>query len=225
MTKLILAYWDVRCLVEPIRLILEYAGVEYEFKAYPTGEAPDYSRPEWKADKFSLGFDFPNVPYLIDGEVKLTESWAIMKYLGRKYDLYPQTEEEHQRCDVAQGVVEDFRYKFINLCYYSTKESFAKGKFEFMQNFAVYMDRFELYLSNHRYMAGDRLTYVDFGLFEALDQIMVFDASLITDTYPTVFRFMSRIRDLKGVTTYRHSNRFKILPLFSKYAYWGGQSE
>ena len=29
--------------------------------------------------------DFPNLPYLIDGEVKLSESWAIAKYIARKY--------------------------------------------------------------------------------------------------------------------------------------------
>lgn len=31
---LLLAYWDLRGLVEPIRLILEYSGIEYEMKVF-----------------------------------------------------------------------------------------------------------------------------------------------------------------------------------------------
>ena len=41
----------------------------------------------WLPDKYSLGLDFPNLPYWIDGEVKLTQTLAILKYLARKYGL------------------------------------------------------------------------------------------------------------------------------------------
>lgn len=47
--------------MQPIRLLLAYAGVEYEDKRYNIGPAPEYDRSEWLADKFNLGLDFPNV--------------------------------------------------------------------------------------------------------------------------------------------------------------------
>jgi glutathione S-transferase len=47
--------------MQPIRLLLAYAGVEYEDKRYNVGPAPDYDRSEWLNDKFNLGLDFPNV--------------------------------------------------------------------------------------------------------------------------------------------------------------------
>ena len=48
-------------LAQPIRLMLEYLGVEYEDKRYPVGPAPDYDKTEWWHDKENLGLDFPNV--------------------------------------------------------------------------------------------------------------------------------------------------------------------
>ena len=47
--------------MQPIRLLLAYAGVEYEDKRYNIGPAPEYDRSEWLNDKFNLGLDFPNV--------------------------------------------------------------------------------------------------------------------------------------------------------------------
>jgi glutathione S-transferase len=35
-------------------------------------------------DKSKLGFDFPNLPYLINGDFKLTETAAIVRYIIRK---------------------------------------------------------------------------------------------------------------------------------------------
>lgn len=43
------------------------------------------SREEWfENDKNTLGLNFPNIPYLIDGEFKLTESSAIQRYVINK---------------------------------------------------------------------------------------------------------------------------------------------
>jgi glutathione S-transferase len=47
--------------MQPIRLLLAHAGVEYEDKRYNFGPAPDYDGTEWLNDKFNLGLDFPNV--------------------------------------------------------------------------------------------------------------------------------------------------------------------
>ena len=40
------------------------------------------SREKWfEEDKKNLGLEFPNIPYLIDGDFKLTESSSIFKYI------------------------------------------------------------------------------------------------------------------------------------------------
>ncbi|KAA0194391.1 hypothetical protein HAZT_HAZT008770, partial [Hyalella azteca] len=98
-------------LAEPIRTLLTYTGTQYEDKTYDIGPAPAYDRSEWFNVKFSLGLDLPNVgvtekiqqkislPYYIDGDVKLTESSAIIRHLGRKTGLAGATEQEKMRID------------------------------------------------------------------------------------------------------------------------------
>ena len=40
-----------------------------------------------------------------------------MKYIARKHDLVGKTEEERIRIDVIDGVSDDFRSGFAQLCY------------------------------------------------------------------------------------------------------------
>jgi len=62
-----------------LRLLLAYSGLDWEEKTYK-----DPSQWFGAGDKAKLGFDFPNLPYLINGDFKLTESIAIAKYIIRK---------------------------------------------------------------------------------------------------------------------------------------------
>ena len=52
---------------------------------YEQDEAPDFSNHEWTDVKNNLGLDFPNLPYFIDGDIKITESLAIHRYIANKY--------------------------------------------------------------------------------------------------------------------------------------------
>ena len=49
--------------------------------------APDFDKTCWFDHKFSYGLDFPNLPYYMDGQTKLTQTHAIMRYIARKHDL------------------------------------------------------------------------------------------------------------------------------------------
>ena len=74
--KPILGYWNIRAANRGNvnRYILKYAGVDFEDKVYDFANNPG----EWKEqDKQALGLDFPNLPYIIDGDFKLTESKAV----------------------------------------------------------------------------------------------------------------------------------------------------
>ena len=73
-----LGYWDIRGLAEPIRYMLKYAGVNFTDKRYPFGEGKTFdevvviARKYWHdGDKFNLALDFPNLPYYLDGDIKV----------------------------------------------------------------------------------------------------------------------------------------------------------
>lgn len=88
---MILGYWDMRRLADAIRLLLEYTASTYAEKYRYVGDAPGYDRSQWLSDKFTLGLDFPNLPYLIDGltgSPRATSSFATLlariTYVGRR---------------------------------------------------------------------------------------------------------------------------------------------
>ena len=59
-------YWGIRGAGQVSRLLLGYCGFEWEEVKYVEMD-------KWFGqDKQNLGFDFPNLPYLIDGDFKLT---------------------------------------------------------------------------------------------------------------------------------------------------------
>lgn len=104
-------YWEYRGFVTPIKYLLEYKNVEYIDKQYPIGEGPEFEKTEWERDRSQLGLHFPNLPYLLDGDVKITQSTVIMHYLARKYALYPKDGDLLQVELIEQQAI-DFREFF-----------------------------------------------------------------------------------------------------------------
>lgn len=67
-----IGYYAVRSLAEPLRLVLNHVNVDYTDKIYKLGPPPN-TKEDWLKEKFNLGLDFPNVPYYIDGDTKLSQ--------------------------------------------------------------------------------------------------------------------------------------------------------
>ncbi|KAF8777973.1 Glutathione S-transferase like protein [Argiope bruennichi] len=157
MGKPIVAYWDLRGRGEPIRYLLHFKRVDFEDKRYP---ADVEGFQEWQKDKFNLGFDFPNLPYYIDGDIKLTQSIAIMRYLGQKLGLDGKTDEQKRRVLVAEQQSVDFRNKLRS--YVMEKEYETTGKDEFLKSVEPMFQQWEKLLEERKFLAGNDVTYVDF---------------------------------------------------------------
>ena len=72
-----IVYWDGKGLAEYPKLCASYLGLQY------TEEFPvDYE--SWLNDKFTLGLEFPNLPYIVDDEIKVTESYSMPIYFAQK---------------------------------------------------------------------------------------------------------------------------------------------
>ncbi|KAM5257045.1 glutathione S-transferase Mu 1 isoform 1-T1 [Ctenodactylus gundi] len=202
-----------------IRLLLEYTDSSYEERRYIMGNAPDYDRSQWLNEKFKLGLDFPNLPYLIDGAHKLTQSNAILRYIARKHNMCGETEEEKIRVDILENQAMDTRLQLRMLCY---DPDFEKKKPEFLEGIPDKMKLFSQFLGKRPWFAGDKITFVDFLAYDALDQHRIFDPKCL-DAFPNLKDFLSRFEGLKNISAYMKSSRFLPGPLYLKLATWGNK--
>jgi glutathione S-transferase len=114
---------------------LAYTETEYTEKTYDLdASAPEKSN--WFAEKFTLGMPFPNLPYYIDGilfsiqfnflfydflsllgDITLTESNAVARYIARKNGLDGQTEQEKLTIDMFENLTYNFHIDLGRVCY------------------------------------------------------------------------------------------------------------
>ncbi|XP_054420786.1 glutathione S-transferase Mu 1-like [Pteronotus mesoamericanus] len=214
-----LGYWDIRGLAHAIRLLLEYTDSSYEEKRYTMGDAPDFDRSQWLSEKFKLGLDFPNLPYLIDGAHKLTQSNAILRYIARKHNLCGETEEEKIRVDMLENEIMDVRLYTARICY---SPDFEKLKPDILTMLPEKMKLFSQFLGKRSWFAGDKLTYVDFLAYDVLDTLRMFEPKCL-DAFPNLKDFLVRFEGLKKISAYMKSSRFLPTPVYSKPAMWGNK--
>ncbi|XP_036624478.1 glutathione S-transferase Mu 3-like [Trichosurus vulpecula] len=216
---MIFGYWDIRGLAHAIRLLLEYTDSNYEEKLYRCGEAPDYDRSQWLDVKFKLGLDFPNLPYLIDGERKLTQSNAILRYIARKHNMCGETEDEKIRVDLLENQVMDFRMQLVRISY---SPDFEKLKPGYLEQLPDQLKLFSQFLGKRTWFAGDKITFVDFIVYDVLDQNRMLEPKCL-DEFPNLKDFLARFEALEKIAAYMRSDRFYKLPIHNKMAKWANK--
>ena len=196
---LTLGYWDIRGLGEPSRLLLRFTGSEWEDKRHPLEFGA------WMAVKFNLGLDFPNLPYLIDGDLKVSQSVAIIRYLGRKFNLAASDEAERVRLDLAEQEIMDMKMAQITFCYNpdiirkdpaAIAELKLKLTCEYTTVLTVKLGSMDKFLGAGPWMLGERITYVDFMAYEYFDHIKR--------------QFPENFKDASNINAFM--DRFKALP-------------
>lgn len=202
---MLFGYWDFRGLGEPVRLLLTYVGDNFLDKRYKDDNAE-----EWTNDKNTLGLEFPNLPYLIDGKIKLTESMAIMRYLGRKYGLFPTSDAEIRDCDMLEGVANDLRLRMSVLAYLVPNT--ADGLAETRRFCSEKVDQIEDFLTGKKFVVGDKLTYVDFLVYEFLDRQLILFADILASKTRTK-EYLQRFRSLGPIQEYLNSANYRKFPI------------
>ncbi|KAF8777977.1 glutathione S-transferase-like [Argiope bruennichi] len=210
--KPILGYWDLRGIVEPIRYLLRYKKVDFLDKRYVHGTD------KWLKEKFSLGLDFPNLPYYMENNLKLSQSLAIIRHLGAKYELDGKTNQQKLRIYVAEQQSRDFRMSLRTIAYDPHCEEKKK---EFLENISGSFREWERFVGNRKFIAGDDLSYVDFMVYENLDYYRLFHATILED-YPILKAYHSRVKNLPEMQEYLKSPNYKRWPIFGPTAKFGG---
>lgn len=217
MAPIVLGYWAIRGLAQPIRLLLAASDAEFVDELYKVGPAPELSREEWTSKKQSIGLDFPNLPYLIDGDVKISQSIAIMRYIGRKYGLDGKTEAENIRIELIEQQLNDWRrsQQFYN-------PEFEKLVVGYKKELPDKLTALSKFLGANEFLGGGGLSYVDFIAYEWLDVHRLLVPGLLAD-HPTLEAYVKRIESIPEVKKYMESGRFIKWPVNNDAAKWGSR--
>ncbi|XP_056413872.1 glutathione S-transferase Mu 4-like [Hyla sarda] len=215
----ILGYWDIRGLGHAIRLLLEYTGTPYEEKRYAEGDAPDYDKSQWLDEKEKLGLDFPNLPYLLDGDVKLTQSNTILRYISRKHGLCGNTENEETFVSLFENETMDFRMQIASLAYNS---QFEQLKGPYLEKLQTVLARYSRFLGERQWFVGDKLTLADFLVYDALDSNKILDPTCLQN-FKNLQDFLTRFEALPAIAAYLKTPRCKRIPVNGREAFWSNK--
>ncbi|CAG2180510.1 unnamed protein product, partial [Oppiella nova] len=142
----------------------------------------------------------PNVPYYIDANVKLTQSIAILRYLGRKHGLVARDETGLVRQDLVEQQLLDYRTGFYQIVH--NKDNFESTKAKYItETLPQQLDQLSKFLGSHQWFVGQTLTYVDFLAYETLDWIRVLSAETVKK-YHNLVQYLDRFENLPQINAY-----------------------
>lgn len=214
-----LGYWSIRGLAQSCRIALWYIGQkDFENKEYATIKNDDgtYDRSGWKNEKFQLGFDFPNLPYVIDRkrDVKITQSMAVLRYIcsqAENSDLVNGSGPLADKVEMLAWQSMDLRNALVGICYGASApehvETFKSEKLP------PILEQWELYLKNERpgkFLIGP-LCYVDFFLAEHLHQLTCLFPKCL-DNYPNLVQYTKDFYELPEVQEFSSSQYHRESP-------------
>jgi len=189
-----LTYFDGRGLGEPIRQILTVAGVPFEDCRIPLGALT----PEKKQE---LGLEWGQLPVLeIDG-VRKAQSYAICRFLAKKYNLAGKNETEEFRCDEIVEAVRDYTAKsqpLFGSFFANDTAKLEEQKKQFGEvDSPIYLTRFNKLLEKQgkTWLVGDSLSWADIVLVHFCKQYeLIFGLHLLKD-YPAIQKLADAVEN------------------------------
>uniref|UniRef100_A0A5K3FY92 glutathione transferase n=1 Tax=Mesocestoides corti TaxID=53468 RepID=A0A5K3FY92_MESCO len=85
--KPILGFYDVRGNVESCRLLLRYFGEDFEDKIHQCTDENVIDTSDVTLVRDTVQMGFPELPYLIDGDLKLTQPEVLLRYIADKHGM------------------------------------------------------------------------------------------------------------------------------------------
>lgn len=222
-TKPILGYWKVRGLGQQVRCMLVYCGVDFDEERYEVqGEAPDWDLSQWTDKKFNLGMEYPNLPYLIDGETKLSETVAIMKYIAKKYkpsllgsSAATLGEAEMIYAQVWQLIMAGRGPLYAPLEEGKTLDDVKQG---IEETVTPQVEKIFEAMGGSQWIAGDELTWVDFAFAEALAYFAALLEGRLELSVPASSDYLERFMALEAIKAYYAEDRCLKAPFNNKQA-------
>lgn len=211
-----LVYWNIRGLAAPLRLALEYAGEPYTDVRIDAGDAaaPGYKQ-SWFAHKPALGLAFPNLPYLLDGEVAITQSHAILRHIGRKHGLCGGDAATQATVDMVVDEMADLDSSLTRLCYRTfSPEALREWEESRLRPSLAALERF---LGDGPFVAGAAVTIADFKAWDEVDKARIVSPGCL-DAHPRLLAYHARFRALPRIAAFLGSPGYAERPLNNPHA-------
>ena len=193
-----LGYWKTRGIVSNIIYQLKYQNVDFELVEYTLGDADTgYSNKEWADVKFTLGLPFPNLPYFIDGDVKITEFLAIHKYVADKWnpELLGRDPVERANVEMLCGIVSDLKWAFSRPCYSSPDVA------PIVEIIRARLPPIVSFMGPNNFLAGNEVTWIDFLFYECTEMMRALHPDLYLE-FPSLETHHANVASLPHLKEY-----------------------
>jgi len=197
-------------------MLMEYLNVPYNNKTYELKKKDDgsWSIADWAKDKYSMDMVFPNLPYLIDGDVKISQHVAILNYIARKVspDMLGKTLAHQAQVDSLMLNLSDLKNAYLTTI--TAQGDIEKSIDSFMEkSVSPFLTNAAKQLGQRPYIVGDYLTIVDFNLYEMLHTLRLMRPDVYSAPDRHVFKpYIDRIASLPRIAEYIASDRCCQIP-------------
>jgi len=202
-SKIIIGYWNIKGRGEILRHLSEFLKIPYENKLYtdPT---------QWFGkEKPALKSDFPNLPYILDGDQVITETDACAMHLihkSNRLDLLGSNNDEMVHITQLRGVLTDLQNNLAKVAF-NKDGDVAKGIEETCIPKLVLLSK---HLGDGEWLIG-KISYADFLFVRTLGLLNMNGEWL--EKFPNLVSYLERFRDLPAIKTYLASDRNLKVPM------------
>lgn len=152
-------YWGIQGLGQSIRYLLISADADYKETSFNDFESWfGKAKPELQKET-----PFANLPYLKDDGKVITQSGAILRYLGCKLGYTGKDAQAKIDSEVVFGVLQDLWSKVVKLIF--NKEQYEDNKSKAHDEILALLTNINTHLEGRKFVAGDSLVWTDFFLY------------------------------------------------------------
>ncbi|XP_050812414.1 glutathione S-transferase Mu 1-like isoform X4 [Gopherus flavomarginatus] len=152
----------------------------------------------------------------------------LLEYTGTAYEdkMYScgeggETEEEMLRVDMLENQAMDFRMSLVMIAY---NPDFEKVKPGYLEQLPEKLKLVSQFLGKRKWFAGEKITFVDFLMYDILDQNRMFEPKCL-DQFQNLKDFLDRFEALEKIAAYMSSSRFMKTPINNRMAKWSNQKK
>jgi len=197
--KFKLTYFNFRWLAEPIRYILHFVEEDFEDKRI--------EMEEWEKEKLKTEYPYGKLPVL-EWETKdkaemkkLSQSFAIARFLGKKFGLAGSDDFESAKCDEYADVVKDI-LKEVESMWHEDEAKKLKIKNNVLdKTLPALFTKVEadLKAAGGKHLVGNNYTWADFVLAHFTETFESFVDQSFLANYPTIKSHQKNVQSIPQI--------------------------